>query len=133
MSKLSELYAKRKVFEDYGAATKFLPTCGKCLMKKILFSCALALMFASCSYNPQWEYKVVKLTGIQDLSGDFGAMTFNDPTGQLNKLGEEGWEVATSYTEENTVHPNFGDSKYVTGLQPNTRTATVTIVLKRKR
>lgn len=102
-------------------------------MKKLFLACALALTLVSCSNNAKWEYKVVKVAGIEGANGNYGAMAFNDPSGQLNRLGDEGWEVVTSYTEENTVHPNFGNSEYVTGLQPNTRTTVVNFVLKRKK
>lgn len=101
-------------------------------MKKVLIGIALfaSMTMVSCSGN-KWEYKVVKIAG-NDGGSTYGAMSFSDPTGQLNKLGEEGWEVVSAYTEENTVHPNFGNAEYVTGLQPNTRTAVVNFVLKRK-
>jgi hypothetical protein len=101
-------------------------------MKKIFVMCALALMLTSCG-SSKWEYKIVKIAGTEGNSGDFAALSFSDPTGKLNALGEDGWEVVSSYTEENTVHPNFGNAGYVTGIQPNTRTAVVNIVLKRKK
>ena len=102
--------------------------------KRIILFClvALSMILASCDVNTKWEYKVVKIAGVEGFRGNFDGMSFNDPTGQLNNLGKEGWEVVTAYTEENTVHPNFGNSEYVTGLQPNTRTAVVNIILKRK-
>jgi hypothetical protein len=101
-------------------------------MKGIVAMGAMALMLASCG-GSKWEYKVVKIAGVEGARGVYSAMSFNDPSGQLNALGEEGWEVVSSYTEENTVHPNFGNAEYVTGLQPNTRTAVVNFVLKRKK
>lgn len=103
-------------------------------MKRIILFClvALSMILASCDVNTKWEYKVVNIAGVEGFRGNFDGMSFNDPTGQLNNLGKEGWEVVTAYTEENTVHPNFGNSEYVTGLQPNTRTAVVNIILKRK-
>lgn len=96
-------------------------------MKQILFGCALALMLSAC--GDKWEYKRVEVSGIavSELSSD----VILDPTDELNKLGEEGWELVTSYTEVETVHPNFGNDKYVTGLQPNTRTSSVCFILKR--
>ena len=102
-------------------------------MKKFFSILAISLLLVSCGGNSKWEYKVVKVAGIEGDNGIYGSMSFNDPSGQLNKLGEEGWEVVSSYTEENTVHPNFGNAEYVTGLQPNTRTAVVNVVLKRKK
>lgn len=49
----------------------------------------------------------------------------------LNKLGKEGWEIATSFLEMETVYPNFGKPEYVTGIQPNIRPKTLVIILKR--
>jgi len=34
-------------------------------------------------------------------------------------------------TEIETVHPNFGDEQYVTGLQPNVRQRSVTLIFKK--
>lgn len=105
-------------------------------MKKVVLSFAIAvtaISLTSCGGNSKWEYKVVKVAGTEGVSGKFDGMSFNDPTNQLNSLGEEGWEVVSTYTEEQTVHPNFGNSEYVTGLQPNTRTSVVNFVLKRKK
>ena len=96
-----------------------------------LFLLLFMLSTSSCDKNDKWEYKVIQMTGLT-YSDDFGTKTFIDPTGRLNSLGNEGWELVTSYTEEETVHPNFGNKEYVTGLQPNTRTKTVNLVLKRK-
>lgn len=89
-------------------------------------------MLISCG-SPKWEYQIVKIAGVQGNRGDYSALSFSDPTGKLNALGKDGWEVVSSYTEENTVHPNFGNADYVTGIQPNTRTAVVNIILKRKK
>jgi len=46
-------------------------------------------------------------------------------------MGEDGWELVNSYTETNTVHPNFGSSEYVTGIRENTRTSVLNFVFKR--
>jgi hypothetical protein len=101
-------------------------------MKKFFAMCTIALILSSCE-NSKWEYKIVKIAGFEGIHGEFSAMSFTDPTDRLNSLGEEGWEVISSYTEESTVHPNFGNAEYVTGLQPNTRTTVVNFVLKRKK
>lgn len=104
-------------------------------MKKLFLSIAVtlsALAMTSCQEDAQWEYRVLTVEGEQNYNGDFFPMSFTDPSSKLNALGKEGWEVVTSYTEVQTVHPNYGNSEYVTGLQPNTRTSTINFVLKRK-
>ena len=50
---------------------------------------------------------------------------------RLDMLGLEGWEVVGSYLEMETAYPNFGDSNYVTGIQPNVRPQKVVVILKR--
>jgi hypothetical protein len=47
------------------------------------------------------------------------------------KMGKEGWELVSTYTEIGTSFPNFGNSEYVTGLRDNTRTCVVNFVFKR--
>lgn len=88
--------------------------------------------FVSCDKEENWEYKVISISGTTSFYRDLDACTFIDPTGQLNALGKEGWELVTTYTEVETKHPNFGNKEYVTGLQPNTRTHKINFVLKRR-
>lgn len=105
-------------------------------MKKLVFYVTLAaaaLTLGSCSNNTKWEYKVVKIEGQVGVAGNFGEMAFSSPTNKLDQYGEEGWELVSTYTEIATVHPNFGNSEYVTGLQPNTRTTAVNYVFKREK
>lgn len=40
-------------------------------MKKLVLACAIALMFVSCSDNTKWEYKIVKVAGIEGTNGNF--------------------------------------------------------------
>ena len=51
----------------------------------------------------------------------------------FDTLGSKGQELVDVYTEMETVHPNFGNDKYVSGLQPNMRTSNVIYVFKRPR
>lgn len=62
---------------------------------------------------------------------DFSPKSVNVPHAKLDSLGADGWELTDVYTTVETVHPNFGNAQYVTGLQPNTRTAEVYYVFKR--
>ena len=101
-------------------------------MKKILLALCVVAFLASCSKNNPWEYKVVKVAGkpAEELA-DYGALVYGDQTAMLNKMGKEGWELVSTYTETGTSFPNFGNSEYVTGLRTNTRTVVVNFVFKR--
>lgn len=114
--------------------------------KLSLLSIFVALIiFTSCQNKIKWEYKTVyydavKIDGL-DKSYAKGSEFFkrtvsstsvvpSDST--LNKFGVEGWEIATSYLEMETVFPNLlasGDG--VNGLQPNTRPQRLVIIFKR--
>ena len=105
-------------------------------MKKIFFlliSLFAALGISSCTKNQnelqKWEYKIISVWGEQ--ISEFWAKDIPIPEEDLNKLGDEGWELIDVYTRIQTVHPNFGNDKYVTGLQPNTRTQGIFFVFKR--
>jgi hypothetical protein len=91
-------------------------------------------VIVGCQSNKKWEYKVVP---IAKDAKTFGELKANLPTtvtpsdSTLNALGLEGWELVTSYLENETTHPNFGDSQYVTGLQPNIRPQRAILIFKR--
>jgi len=66
-------------------------------------------------------------------NSDFEPRHFSDTSMQnvCEELGLEGWELVAVAPLTETVHPNFGDEKYVTGLQPNVRTASFWLIFKR--
>lgn len=100
-------------------------------MKNILLS-VLIMTLTSCSSN--WEYKVVSVKGNVDETKDkFGEKKFEVTDEALNLFGKEGWELVSVYENTETVHPNFGNDSYVTGLQPNVRTSEVNLVFKRRK
>ena len=102
-------------------------------MKKILLAFCMVALLASCSKNTPWEYKVVKVAGKPaETLADYGALVYGDQTAMLNKMGKEGWELVSTYTETATAFPNFGNSDYVTGIRDNTRTSVVNFVFKRQ-
>ena len=102
------------------------------MKKGILIFCMIATLFSCGSKNEQWEYRVVKVAGKNaEMMADFGSLVFSDQTAMLNKMGKEGWELVSTYTETGTSFPNFGNSEYVTGLRTNTRTVVVNFVFKR--
>ena len=102
-------------------------------MKKALLALCLVAFLASCNKSTPWEYKVVKVAGKEaETLADYGALVYGDQTAMLNKMGKEGWELVSTYTETATAFPNFGNSDYVTGIRDNTRTSVVNFVFKRQ-
>ena len=94
----------------------------------------LLLQFACTSRRTRWEYKVVPITAASSSLTGSAALkgtTLTPSEEHLQALGKEGWELATSYLEMETVWPNFGNDKYVTGLQPNVRPQRLVLVFKR--
>ncbi len=108
-------------------------------MKKIVCFTMVALIiglgFISCKPKQEelqkWEYQTVRFYG--NSYSKFYDRIFPEERMQdsLKSLGENGWELVNIYTLNETVHPNFGNEKYVTGLQPNTRTSAIYYIFKR--
>ena len=98
-------------------------------MKKLFVSLVAAIALTACSSN--WEYKVVTVDGTS--TSEFSPNSFNVSLEDLNLFGAEGWELVDVYTVVETVHPNFGNSEYVTGLRENTRTSSINYVFKRRK
>ena len=96
-------------------------------MKNIkLFVAFLSLSIYSCSTN--WEQK-----GLEKEASKFDSKELNVSTDSLNQFGKEGWELVNVYATTETTHPNFGNSEYVTGIQPNVRSSELNFVFKRKK
>lgn len=105
-------------------------------MNKLLYFLMVAFLtlgIVSCSDRQEetqkWEYKTLIVYG--SLNGDFYSRTHPVPVEKLDTIGSQGWELVDVYTKIETVHPNFGNAQYVTGLQPNTRTSCIHYVFKR--
>jgi hypothetical protein len=88
-----------------------------------------------CTFgNEKWEYKVISVLSEGNSRDGNGAGKFSSVTPseqEFNKLGSEGWELASSYLEMETAWMNFGNGNYVTGLQPNVRPQRVVFIFKR--
>lgn len=97
-------------------------------MKKLASFLIASLSLSACTYN--WEYKVVTVEGT--TTTDYAPRTYDVANDDLNLFGKEGWELVDVYTITETVHPNFGNAEYVTGIRENTRTRSVNYVFKRK-
>lgn len=101
-------------------------------MKNLLLITFLGSMLFSCT--SKWEYKTVSVRGEEhETMSKFSANKFDVSDESLNLFGEEGWELVGIYEKNETVHPNFGNEEYVSGIQPNVRTAEINFVFKRKK
>ncbi len=103
-------------------------------MKKIIVLLFVAAIFTACSNEKKWEYKELVVEGYEFTSewGQMSSRSFGSNESKLNQMGQQGWELVSSYPIIETVHPNFGDKRYVTGLQPNTRTSKIVFIFKRE-
>lgn len=106
--------------------------------KLILLTCFCLLtltMLCGCTKD-KWEYKTVAVTseGLERTGVPaVKVSSVNLNQAELQKLGEDGWELASSYLEMETAYANFGSEQYVTGLQPNVRPQRVVLIFKRKK
>ena len=101
---------------------------------KLVIGLWLIIFLLGCKSNEKWEYKVFSVSSedYNRTSKDAILASKVTPTeSELNKLGQDGWELVTSYLEVETAFPNFGDAKYVTGLQPNIRPQRAVLIFKR--
>ena len=97
----------------------------------------MLVLMSSC--KRKWEYKVVRVEGVDTSKTviryrkePVSPLVFEGIMGILNSMGKDGWELVTSFTEEETVYPNFGNEDYHTGIKTNTRTKAVNFVFKRR-
>lgn len=83
----------------------------------------------------QWEYKVLSVHPPQDVqrTGESAVRFTTITPGErdLNELGQQGWELVNSYLEIETAWPNFGNDRYVTGMQPNVRPQRAVLLFRR--
>lgn len=85
--------------------------------------------------TPKFEYRVVEFMTESNERTGTGALKYSSirvDEGQLQKLGEDGWELVNSFVENETAFPNFGDSQYVTGIQPNIRPQRAIFIFKKR-
>ena len=105
------------------------------IMMFLVITLYICYAYGIIQFNTVWEYKTVEVypDSSSERTGD-DALKFQSITpsiNEINSIGEEGWELVTSYLEIETAFPNFGDDKYVSGLQPNVRPQRVVLMFKR--
>jgi hypothetical protein len=101
----------------------------------LAIGCTLIALAATGRSNPAYEYKQVAFFADGSDRTGTGALEYasvDADVSQLNQLGAEGWEIVGSYLEMETAYPNFGDTDYVTGIQPNVRPQRLVILLERE-
>jgi len=93
----------------------------------------------------QWEYKVREVyaktpSNVNNLRGiiddnyeKLSHTTISDFEWILDAIGDDGWELVGVSVEHETVHPNFGNGDYVSGLQPNVRPQKLICIFKRNK
>ncbi len=80
----------------------------------------------------RYDYKIVTLEGNYVFSKMERKEIDSDKLqGILQSYSD--WELVDVIEEVETVHPNFGNSEYVTGLQPNVRTWRVQLILRKRK
>ena len=76
---------------------------------------------------------MVSVKGKEQEATKFESNKFEVTDESLSLFGKDGWELVGIFEKTETVHPNFGNDQYVSGLQPNVRTAEINFVFKRKK
>ena len=79
--------------------------------------------------NPVYEYKVATVKSTYSSKHE-AIIAEVDLHKILARYSD--WELIETITEIATEHPNFGNSEYVTGLQPDVRTQQVKLIFRRK-
>jgi hypothetical protein len=97
----------------------------------------LILVALTFTITPKYEYTWVRFTPKDayalsrtgDGAAKSSAIEINET--KLDELGKKGWEICGVFLEPETSYPNFGSESYVTGLQPNIRSQSAVLLLKR--
>lgn len=95
------------------------------------------LLFAWSSFKrqPRFEYKVIEFMASSNERTGTGALAYSSVSiseAQLAEMGADGWELVDTMLEMETAYPNFGDTDYVTGIQPNIRPQRAILYFKRQ-
>ena len=115
-------------------------------MKKTVLSAILLLaLLTSCNQTSNWEYKTIYFDAVKIESSDksylksdqdfvnlISSTTVVPSDSSLNNLGKEGWEIASSFVEQETVYPNLlAKGQSVDGLKQNVRPQRLVVIFKR--
>ena len=103
----------------------------------LLVSILITLIFLFFENRSRWEYQTIELTAkesdtaFSDNEKALSYKTIPDISSKISEMGQERWELVSSYLENETAYPNFGNNEYVTGIQPNVRPQKLVLIFKR--
>lgn len=103
----------------------------------LLASILITLIFLFFDNRSKWEYQTIEFmakesdTAFSDNQKESSYKTIPDISSKILEMGQERWELVSSYLEHETAHPNFGNGEYVTGIQPNVRPQKLVLIFKR--
>lgn len=107
----------------------------KILLLLAIFGSIAVVVFPSRKWEYRVEYVNAELPhgmiGETENHKSLSSSFITIDTGRFDALGKQGWELVSTSLEEETIHPNFGNVDYVTGLQPNIRPQRLICIFKR--
>lgn len=96
---------------------------------------AIALLSGPLLTYPEYEYRVVSVSAshYERIGPDAMKPSLIEvDQAELSRIGGFGWELVSCFLESETAYPNFGDDKYVTGLQTNIRPQRLVLIFRRR-
>jgi hypothetical protein len=115
------------------------------MKKKLIYAVVLLSVLTSCNQTQNWEYKTIYFDAVKIESSDKSYASTNEKfisnvssttvvpsDSSLTNLGKEGWEIASSFVEQETVFPNLlAKGSSVDGLVENVRPQRLVVIFKR--
>ena len=104
------------------------------ILSGILLVNIISLGISCLPLVSKYEYKAVMIYGeaVDSKMDEFLPRKLDEFTLERTLNSDPEWELVDIITETETVHPNFGNDDYVAGIQPNVRTRSVILLLRRR-
>lgn len=104
------------------------------ILSGILLVNIISLGISCLPLVSEYEYKAVRIYGddVNSKMEDFFPKKIDEFTLERTLNSDPEWELVDIITETETIYPNFGNDDYVTGIQPNIRTRSVILLLRRR-
>ncbi len=107
------------------------------IIRLIIIVLFFSFSIGAIQINKAYEYTTLTIDATTDYKLEGSDLIYQSSTSvipsnhQLNVLGYEGWDIVSTYFENETVFHNFGNTEYVLGIRSNTRPKRLVIILKR--